>query len=128
MPIKDPTLYPDNWREISNRIRFERAGGRCEWCDAPHNMNIGREREHPENWRLWSKIWYRSNYRKIRVILTVAHLDHDPGNNTDGNLAALCQRCHLRYDAAHHAQNAARTRRARMEIAGQMKLIEVGND
>ena len=29
----------------------------------------------------------------------------------DENLRALCQRCHLRYDAKHHAKNAARTRR-----------------
>ena len=31
----------------------------------------------------------------------------------DDNLKALCQRCHLRYDAKHHAKNAAATRRAK---------------
>jgi len=35
------------------------------------------------------------------VVLTVAHLDHCPEHNEDANLAALCQRCHNRYDAAH---------------------------
>ena len=31
-----------------------------------------------------------------RALLTVAHLDHDPGNNAEDNLAALCQACHNR--------------------------------
>ena len=28
--------YPHNWRSISQRIRFERAGGKCEHCGAVH--------------------------------------------------------------------------------------------
>ncbi len=36
-----------------------------------------------------------------RVALTIAHLDHDPGNNTPDNLLALCQRCHNAYDVPH---------------------------
>lgn len=34
----------------------------------------------------------------VLVVLTVAHLDHQPENCADDNLAALCQRCHNRYD------------------------------
>ena len=37
-----------------------------------------------------------------RVILASAHLDHDPGNNHQRNLAALCQRCHLAHDRPEH--------------------------
>ncbi len=33
------------------------------------------------------------------VVLTVAHLDHQPWNCADENLKAMCQRCHNRYDA-----------------------------
>lgn len=29
-------LYPADWEELSRRIRFERAGGACEWCGAVH--------------------------------------------------------------------------------------------
>lgn len=29
---------------------------------------------------------------KRRILLTIAHLDHDPRNCSDDNLAALCQR------------------------------------
>ena len=39
-------LYPKNWPAISKRIRFERAGNRCEWCDAenykPHSQTGSR--------------------------------------------------------------------------------------
>ena len=34
-----------------------------------------------------------------KVVLTVMHLDHDPGNNVESNLMAGCQKCHNRYDA-----------------------------
>ncbi len=39
-----------------------------------------------------------TNLREVRIVLTVAHLDQDPSNCARGNLAALCQRCHLNYD------------------------------
>lgn len=34
MPIHPSmkALYPPDWPQISARIRFERAGNRCEWC------------------------------------------------------------------------------------------------
>jgi len=96
--------YPKNWKEISVRIR-ERAGNRCEFCGAENHQ------PHPETGSM--------------VVLTVAHLDHDPQNCSDENLRALCQRCHLRYDADHHARNAALTRLERRIEQGQMKLLEV---
>ena len=39
--------------------------------------------------------------RPVRVVLTIAHLDHDECNHDVklDRLAALCQLCHLRYDA-----------------------------
>lgn len=41
------------------------------------------------------------NPKKVRVILTIAHLDHDEENEnvSDDRLKAMCQLCHLRYDA-----------------------------
>ena len=95
MPIRADlrALYPADWKAIST-ARKVRAGWRCENCAAEHGV------AHPET--------------GSRVVLTTAHLDHDPTNNAAGNLAALCQRCHLAYDAAPHRRNAALTRRARM--------------
>ena len=41
------------------------------------------------------------NPKKVKVILTIAHLDHDEENHNVSmdRLKALCQLCHLRYDA-----------------------------
>ena len=92
-------LYPPDWPAISARIRFERADNRCEWCGAANYW------PHPET--------------GAKVILTVAHLDHNPANNHDDNLAALCQKCHNTYDAAKRHGN--RVRRAK-KAAGQLAL------
>ena len=46
------------------------------------------------------------------IVLTIAHLDHQPENCDPENLRAWCQRHHLAYDADHHKANAYRTRKA----------------
>jgi 5-methylcytosine-specific restriction endonuclease McrA len=81
MPIRAEMrdVYPKEWPLISLTIRAL-AGFRCEWCGAENG------KPHPET--------------GSKVVLTVAHLDHDPSHCADrNNLAALCQRCHNRYDA-----------------------------
>lgn len=109
MPISPDKkkLYPPDWKEISKRIRFERAGNKCEWCGAENH------KPHPITGGM--------------VTLTVAHLDHNPANCDEGNLRALCNACHLRYDAQHHAKNARQTRIQKREQklaeAGQLKLL-----
>lgn len=45
------------------------------------------------------------------IVLTIAHLDHQPENCDPENLRAWCQRHHLAYDAEHHKANAYRTRK-----------------
>lgn len=97
MPMKRE-LYPANWREIS-LARREAAGWKCEFCGAMQGE------AHP--------------LTGSKVVLTVAHLDHNPANCADDNLRALCQRCHLRYDAEHHRKNAARTRAMKKESIGE---------
>lgn len=49
----------------------------------------------------------------VRVVLTVAHLDHNPANMEDDNLMALCQWCHLHLDFDHHRE----TRQTRKDAA-----------
>ncbi len=51
-----------------------------------------------------------------KVVLTVGHLDHTPENCDPDNLRAWCQRCHLTYDAKHHAQTAYYTRREGLAV------------
>ena len=43
----------------------------------------------------------------VKVVLTIAHLDHTPENCAPENLRALCQACHNRYDAKHRAETRA---------------------
>jgi len=113
MPF-DRSRYPADWEAIRDRIR-KRAGGKCEWCGAVNYQ------PHP--------------ITGSKVVLTIAHLGtphtdgragdvHDKMDCRDENLAALCQRCHLRYDAKEHAQNAARTRLRRRVEHGQPLLID----
>lgn len=50
--------------------------------------------------------WKRLKFHGLtRIIITVAHLDRDTKNNEKENLAALCQRCHLRHDIHQHIRN-----------------------
>ncbi len=93
--------YPPNWDEISALIR-QRAGNKCEFCGAENHQ------KHP--------------ITRSQVVLTVAHLDHNPANCQPENLRALCQRCHLTYDAQEHAKHARATRRRKVIAGGQMEL------
>jgi hypothetical protein len=120
MPIRPENRkrYPPDWPEISKRIRFDRAGGRCECLGECGLLHVGRcPAEHNlPNPRTGSM-----------VILTVAHLDHVPENCVETNLRAYCQGCHLHYDRWHHAQTARETARRHKEEHGQMELPTVDN-
>lgn len=99
-------LYPPDWSAISARIR-ERAGNRCEWpgCGLEQGATVKGKRG------------------PYRVVLTCAHLDHNPANCDPANLRAWCQPHHLRYDARHHAESAAASRRRRRIAAGQIEMF-----
>lgn len=84
MPI-DYKEYHPKWSLISRLIRFFRAKNRCEKCGAENY------KPHPVT--------------GSKVVLTVAHIDHDKTNNRFYNLAALCQRCHLWHDIKQHTAN-----------------------
>ncbi|MDO3058498.1 MULTISPECIES: hypothetical protein [Mycobacteriaceae] len=109
MPIRPENRdrYPKDWAEISRRIRFERAKGRCE-CVGECGRNTHRG-------RCPNRQGLRAYGTGSRVVLTVAHLNHTPEDCRDENLRAMCQGCHLHYDAEHHAQTRQRTRTAALE-------------
>lgn len=113
--------YPDNWEEISNYIRFVRAGGRCEGSPDHPDCRAEHGKPHPETGSI--------------VCLTTAHLgvpkpDGSPGDPHDKmdvrleNLRAWCNRCHLNYDRDEHIANARATRDRKRRAAGQLALIE----
>lgn len=120
MPIRDKTVYPPDWDERSLAVK-EAAGWRCEctgWC--------GRGSDHLD--KTDGRCVNRHGEPAFRtgsvVVLTTAHLDHDPENWDDPRLAGLCQGCHLHYDRGHHAETRASTHRARLVEAGQLSLLE----
>ena len=117
MPVKPENLarYPLDWPEISLRIRTVRAENRCE-CTGICGKHAGPDRCAARNGGLHP-------VTGSLVVLTTAHLDHQPENCADTNLAAFCQRCHLAYDGPHHAETRARTRAAALAAAGVVPLF-----
>jgi hypothetical protein len=109
MPIRreNKHRYPADWKQISRRIRFERADSRCE-CEG----ECGRGTHNGRCPNIHGLKAYGTN---STVVLTVAHLNHTPEDCRDDNLKAMCQGCHLHYDRDHHAQTAQRTRTAALE-------------
>lgn len=98
MPIRpeNRARYPANWKAISLAVR-EAAAWRCEGSTDFPNCRAAQGEPHPDT--------------GSKVVLTVAHLDHQPENCARANLRAMCQRCHLNYDRDHHARTRAATRR-----------------
>lgn len=131
MPIKpdNRAKYPPDWPAISRRIRFERAGNRCERCKAPNGQIVARgdgcymleegevfsDTDGAPMGTARGSEFVATRYTSI--VLTVAHLNHDPTDNREDNLQALCQRCHLLHDREHHAASARETRRRRKAAA-----------
>ncbi len=101
MPIRPENRkrYPKIWPVISYCIRADRARWFCENCGAANG------KPHPVT--------------GSKVVLTVAHLDHQPENCSLQNLMAMCQRCHNSYDAAERRRN----RRKRLELANGQELL-----
>ena len=116
MPI-DYSRYPLDWKtEIVPRI-LTRADHKCEFCGLENKQevySVGIQLLWDGKYKI-KRIWISNESDKIRiekfrhwenpkvvkVVLTIAHLDHDEENHnvSDDRLAALCQYCHLNYDA-----------------------------
>jgi hypothetical protein len=124
MPIKaeNKKLYPKNWKEIRQRI-LERAGNKCEFCGV-ENHAVGYRNEDGEFVKsvgMQQEADELDGEKLFKIVLTVAHLDHDPTNCDPSNLRALCQKCHNNYDKEHRKQ----TRRKTLEEKrGQICLLQ----
>jgi hypothetical protein len=106
-------LYPDDWEEIRDRL-LERAGLRCECQGECGRGHLGRCPE----------IHLQPSVRpegRHRIVLSVAHLNHDETDRRDETLRVMCQGCHLHYDVEHHRQ----TRLQRLhQNRAQLRLID----
>lgn len=103
--------YPSNWKEIRSRI-LERAKNCCENCGVKNHAIIHRHGKGINDWSYWpegmeSEVWTLDGFKPTKIILTIAHLDHDKLNHdvSDDRLKALCQKCHLQYDMPRHINN-----------------------
>lgn len=111
--------YPNDWWKISAEIRFGRAQGGCECTGQCGDAHPGGRCDQRDG---APASWPGAAGRNLKVVLTVAHLDHVPENCDPRNLAALCQRCHLKHDATHHQAVKLEGRRRELEFHGQRDL------
>lgn len=104
MPIKPENAkrYPADWKHIVEQVR-NRSGNCCEGSPAFPQCRAVNHLPHPITGSV--------------VVLTVAHLDHQPENCSLENLKHWCQRCHNVYDSVHRRRNAHATRHSRKAIA-----------
>jgi len=136
MPInpENRSKYPADWKQIRARI-LERAEHRCEQCRAVNHQVVIR---HTYSYmdaegyvfdsvtgepRGMSRDSDYPGQRMTKIILTIAHLDGQLIDHSDGNLKALCQRCHLALDHSQHIASARATRAARRAV-GTLPGIE----
>ena len=121
--------YPANWRLMALAIK-QAVAWNCQQCGRPCRQ-AGEavtefEKRLDERWQselaelvtVTGQVAVK-RYRVQRFLLTVAHLDQDPGNNAPENLKAFCAPCHLRYDRQFLTHN----QKARLEREGQLNLL-----
>lgn len=101
MPMRRDA-YPADWDAISLAVKIA-ADWVCQRC----GMQCRRPGE---------------PFDTHRRTMSTMHLDHNPANCALDNLCGACSACHLRYDAPHHAHNAARTRWRKQKERGQTEM------
>ncbi len=152
MPIQK-ALYPPDWNKISKTLKSQK-GWVCEHCKRPcraaneslvdfvTRLSHGRARkplppinESDEAFfaRVKSQQLLHPNYWDLlesptRYVLTVAHLDQNPGRNDDDNLRALCVVCHLRLDNRIRGLIRASRLYSRRERLGQLACVPTGDN
>lgn len=119
------------WKQLRRKV-LKRAGNHCESCKKPLHRWI-----FTYTWQTWiffkgkrlklyHMIWMQPGSgtwrdergrvvqprlkglpRKIRVKLTVAHVDNNPANMDERNLRCWCTWCHLHEDQQFHRETRA---------------------
>jgi hypothetical protein len=136
MPVRPERkhLYPANWKsEIVPAVR-KRSGNRCEKCGVRHGQLIARTTDGRGFIHIGMAFFpsspvidadtgmatgqYAADVQLqpvIKIILTVAHLNHDEADCRMENLAHWCQLHHNRLDAKHRAIG-VKARKAMREV------------
>lgn len=122
----DYKKYPSNWKTEIRPAILKRANNCCELCKVKNGKWIMRGIK----WGIPAYQYFDEDngcyfYNAVtgesmgedylgdfdtsvttdcKVVLTIAHLDHDIAHNHYSNLKAMCQRCHLNYDKDLHRE------------------------
>ncbi len=129
----DYKKYPPNWKTEIRPAVLERADNCCEKCGLFNHQKVYSVKHNGQS--IWFELpsdalrcagvphlhGYEKEVKQVRVVLTIAHLNHDITDNRMENLKALCQKCHLNHDKELHARNARKTREKK---AGLQNLFE----
>jgi hypothetical protein len=109
MPI-NYKKYPPNWKTEIVPAVLARANNCCENCGLENKQFVYSTEVSDFDFMSgqsgyitrWTKDPLSESSKRVKIVLTVAHLDHDEHNHDVSldRLKALCQLCHLRYDAA----------------------------
>lgn len=103
------SIRSKEWRSF-RALLLDRAGHRCEGTPQFPACRAANGEPHPETGG--------------RVVLTIAHMDHDETHADPERCRALCQRCHNSWDAGHRRLNAARTRRRKSPQIDLEELLQ----
>ena len=124
--------YPEDWKQLRAMI-LERAHKACECtgqcghehpggrCFVTNGDLIARDRQRPALWAHHSHngVCAGEDCGGVKVVLTVAHLDHVESNNDPENLRAMCQFCHLALDREDNARRRSDSRARALAELGQ---------
>lgn len=93
-------LYPRDWFTRIRPAILARGRNRCEQCGVENGAwgyrdEYGAFHALPEGGEV-------ETAKPFKVVLTIAHLNHDVSDNRPENLAALCCRCHILHDRGEH--------------------------
>ena len=125
MPIRpeNRALYPKNWKsEVVPRIRA-RSGNRCECTGQCGHAHV-QDDNNPLRCHRWNGDPINLGEAKPFIVLTVAHLNHQPEDCRDENLLHMCQGCHLRYDAPRKQREMKERRRAQCAVGDMFECVE----
>jgi hypothetical protein len=103
MPIDYKKYHPDWLTKIRPKILI-RANYKCEICKREHlKWYFKADLTYKDSLDFWM-IEKASEVGQpiVKVVLTIAHLNHDVNDNRPENLKALCQKCHLNHDRANN--------------------------
>jgi len=121
MPI-DYKNYPENWKSEIRPAILKRDNNCCKFCGIENGAVGWRDYEgnfvYAEDYLRSKKLgagFYQTSQR-LKIVITIMHLDHNIKNNDYSNLAAGCQKCHNTYDAGFRKENRKNNRSKKLGI------------